>query len=248
MRFFSLSVVVFIIMVASAGCATYAHTQGKHAPAAASAKGELAAVPAMPPKIMPYRINVGDVIEVSVWRTKDMDKDVIVRPDGVISYPLVGDVPVVGLTLTELDRKLTTDLKAFIRNPIVSIAIKKFGGTKVIILGEVKAPGVYTPSGQGSVLELIALAGGFTDDGVRSRTLLIRGGLESPRPIPLNLAAALARGDQDENPPLMPNDIVYVPKSATASFNYIMKQITPVLSNFLLGTTIANDFGWRGTR
>lgn len=225
--------VIFVL-----GCA------GKGSGLPPAARSQAAGI--VPPKssaaqIMPYRINVGDIVEVSVWRAKDMDRDVIVRPDGVISYPLVGDIQAVGLTLTELDDRLTQALRSFIRNPVVSIAVKRFGGTKVIVLGEVKVPGVYTPSGQGSVLEVVALAGGFTDDAVKSNTYLVRGGLEDPRPVRLNLASAILRGDQDQNPALMPNDIVYVPRNAFASFNYIMKQITPTLSNMLLGTSVVRD-------
>ncbi len=195
------------------------------------------------PQLPPYRINIGDVLGVSVWRAKGMDveRDVIVRPDGVISYPLVGDIHAIGKTLTELDAELTRALRTYIKNPEVSMAIKRFGGTKVIVLGEVRSPGVYSPTGQGSVLEVIALAGGFTDDGVRSDTILVHGGLANPQPVRLNLAHAILKGDQSQNPPLQPNDIVFVPKNAAASFNYYMKQLTPTLQNLLLGTSVWAD-------
>lgn len=233
-------VVCSIFCLSVANCA---NTQKKAPAQAMTEKAETAPEAPKPPeqKMAPYKINVGDVIEISVWRAKDMDKDVIVRPDGVISYPLVGDVLAVGLTLTELDRRLTERLTDYIRNPVVSIAIKRFGGTKVIVLGQVKFPGVYTPTGQGSVLEVIALAGGFTEDGQKDNTYLVRGGLENPTPIKLRLARAIIKGDMDENPPLAPNDIIYVPRNASATWNYVMRQITPTLSNVLLGTTIVRD-------
>lgn len=241
---------VFTIIGIGAALALAAGCAGGRASAAAGAPAqqvktqiEMRAEGSSPYKPQLYLINVGDVIEISVWRAKDLDRDVIVRPDGLISYPLVGDIPAAGLTLTELDRQVTERLNEFVRHPEVSVAIKRFGGTKVIILGEVKSAGVYTPSGLGSVLEVVALAGGFTDDAVRSRTILIRGGLANPKPVRLNLAKAIYTGDQSQNPPLMPNDIVYVPRRATASFNYYLSQITPTLSNLLLGTTISRDFG-----
>lgn len=237
-RFFA---AVLICVVFWLGCTPVRNT----APVSALTEGKEGAVSpeARLQEIPPYRINVGDILEVSVWRAKGMDapKEVIVRPDGVISYPLVGDIKAVGLTLTEFDHEVTRALRVYIRNPEVSIAIRRFGGTKVIVLGEVKAAGVYSPTGQGSVLEVIALAGGFTDDAVKADTILIRGGLQNPRPVRLNLAMALTRGDQRQNPPLMPNDIIYVPRNAAASFNYYMKQLTPTLSNLLLGATFARD-------
>lgn len=197
-------------------------------------------------KLAPYRINVGDVLEVWVWRAKGLDdpREIIVRPDGVVSYPLVGDIRAAGLTLTDFDRSLTHALRKYIRHPEVSVAIRRFGGTKVIVIGEVARSGVYAPTGKGSVLEVIALAGGFTPTAVRRSVLVIRGGLANPKPMKLNLARALAKGDYSQNISLMPNDIVYVPKKFSATFNYYMKQITPTLQNLLFGTTVARDLGF----
>src|SRR3989344_1855376 len=77
-------------------------------------------------KPQPYRVGVGDVLEISVWRNVDLDKIVIVRPDGSISYPFVGEISAAGLTLMEIDERLTSSLSNFIRNPQVSVAIQKF--------------------------------------------------------------------------------------------------------------------------
>lgn len=188
-----------------------------------------------------YRINIGDVINISVWRNPDLQKDVIVRPDGLLSFPLVGDVRAAGLTLTELDNILTKKLSAYVRNPVVSVAVARFGGTKVVVLGQVRGPGVYSPTGKGSVLEVIALAGGFTDDAVSKGVILVRGGLSNPQPIRLNLKDALAKADLSQNLQLRPNDIIYVPKKWIANMNYWVKQMTPTLSNILLGTSITRD-------
>ena len=188
-----------------------------------------------------YRINVGDVIEVSVWRNRDLQKNVIVRPDGLISFPLVGDIPAAGLSLTELDRELTRKLSSYVRNPEVSVAVSKFGGTKVIVLGEVKGPGVYSPTGKGTALEVIALAGGFTPDAVKRSVVVVRGGLKNPVPIRLNLAMVLSKADIGQNLELKPNDIIYVPRKFVVNLNYWVKQMTPALSNLLIGTTIVRD-------
>ena len=188
----------------------------------------------------PYRISVGDVLEISVWRNTDLDKEVIVRPDGVISYPLVGDLPAVGLTLTEIDRALTKFLSEYVRNPVVSVAIKRFGGTKVVVLGEVRLPGVYAPQGGGNALDVIAMAGGFTGDAVRRSTFLVRGGLQNPEVYRLNLARVF-KGDLGQNVALQSNDIIYVPKQFMAQFNHVINQLTPTLSNTLLGTSVAQD-------
>lgn len=187
-----------------------------------------------------YRIGIGDVLEISVWRNSDLDKNVIVRPDGVISYPLVGDLPTVGLTLTELDEKLTVALTDYVRNPVVSVAVSRFGGTKIIVLGEVRGPGIYSPPGGGNVIDVIALAGGFTVDAVRRGTFLIRSGVQGPEVYRLNLARVF-KGDLGQNIPVRSNDIIFVPKTFTASLNHMVTQITPLLSNTLLTTSVIRD-------
>ncbi|OGQ05999.1 MAG: hypothetical protein A2W61_06150 [Deltaproteobacteria bacterium RIFCSPLOWO2_01_44_7] len=191
-------------------------------------------------KPQPYRVGVGDVLEISVWRNVDLDKIVIVRPDGSISYPFVGEISAAGLTLMEIDERLTSSLSNFIRNPQVSVAIQKFAGMKVILLGEVKSPGVYSPPGGSNIIDLIALAGGFTNDAVKKGTILIRGGLQQPEIYRLNLARIL-KGDLSQNIALASSDIVYVPRLFIANLNIAISRITPLLSNTLLGTSVYRD-------
>ncbi|MDO8526135.1 MAG: polysaccharide biosynthesis/export family protein [Deltaproteobacteria bacterium] len=193
-----------------------------------------------PPKAPVYLIGVGDVLEISVWRNPDLDKSVIVRPDGILSYPLVGDIAAAGITLVELDEKITRALKDFIRVPEVSIAVQKFGGTKVIVLGEIKGPGIYSVPGGGNVIDVIAMAGGFNNDSLKHATLLIRGGLAHPQVYRLNVARIL-KGDLSQNIAIASNDIIYVPKKFMANFNAVLAQITPLFSTVLLGTTAQQE-------
>ncbi len=196
----------------------------------------------MPPPEAVYRIDVGDILAISVWRNDDLDKSVIVRPDGVISYPLVGDLPAAGLTLVELDNQLTQALTEFIRNPVVSVAVESFGGVKVIALGEVGGQGILSLPGGGTVIDVIALAGGFTRDAVRRSTFLIRGGVKNPEVYRLNLAR-IFKGDLSQNIAIQSNDIIYVPKKFIAHFNEAIARVTPLLSNMLLGTSVGRDLG-----
>lgn len=192
-------------------------------------------------KVASYRIGGGDILEITVWRNEDLDKSVIVGPDGRISYPLIGTVPAVGLTIEELDQILTKELKRFIRSPEVSVAIQKFGGMKVILLGEVKGPGIYTPSGGATIIDVIASAGGFSDNAVKHGTFVIRGtGPGQTQIYRLNLAR-IFKGDLSQNITLASNDIIYVPKRFIARLNFAISQITPLLSNTLLGTTTYRD-------
>jgi polysaccharide biosynthesis/export protein len=178
-----------------------------------------------------YTVGEDDVLKISVWQNPDLDQEVIVRPDGMISFPLIGDVPVKGMSIIELDQEITRRLSEFVKSPEVSISLKKLGGSKVIVLGEIMRPGIYSVTGLKSILEAIGQAGGFTRDAVPSSIVLIRGGFNSPQPQRLNLSKALlGREVQKQNISLQSEDIVFVPKKFIADLNYFLSQILDPVS------------------
>ncbi len=186
-----------------------------------------------------YIIADGDVLHISVWENDDLDQEVVVRPDGRISFPLVGDLPARGRTIVELDEMLTEQLKEYIRVPEVSISIRKLGGSKVIILGEVGHPGVYAVSGSKTILEAVALAGGFTKDAVVNSIVLIRGGFENPQVQRLNLKRPLLRGkDLKQNVALQSEDIVYVPRTFISDLGRVLLQIIEPTSRGALAAEV----------
>jgi polysaccharide export outer membrane protein len=195
------------------------------------------------PLVEEYLVSPGDVLEVFVWQQPDLTRDVIVRPDGRLSFPLVGDVDAAGLNLTQLDGIITQRLKAYVRFPDVSLAIKRFGGTKTIILGEVANPGIYIPTGDGRVLDVVAMAGGFKDNAVKDNVMLIRGGMAQPQIAKLNLEQLLSRGSMEENVRLQPNDIVFIPKRQINSILEFMDDFYPTIGEVLVGQSIATGFG-----
>ncbi|MDD5348019.1 MAG: polysaccharide biosynthesis/export family protein [Candidatus Omnitrophica bacterium] len=173
-----------------------------------------------------YTISDEDVLRISVWQNDDLNQEAIVRPDGKISFPLIGDVAARGLTIPELDADITMRLTEFVRTPEVSISLLKMGGSRVIVLGQVVRPGVHTVSGSKTILEAIGLAGGFTNDAVPSSTILIRGGFVDPKPQRINLSRALkGKNVTSLNVILQPEDIVYIPKKFIADLNYVLTQI-----------------------
>ncbi|MFH1641160.1 MAG: polysaccharide biosynthesis/export family protein [Candidatus Omnitrophota bacterium] len=173
---------------------------------------------------------------------KELSQEVTVRPDGKISFPLAGDIEAKGLTIEQLRHNLKESLKTQMRYPDVSVIIKKLGGAKVIVLGEVGSPGVYSVSGARTILEAIGLAGGFTKDSVPSSTVLIREPFaEKPKAQRLNLSSAL-KGDLSANVTLLSEDVVFVPKKFIANLNYFLNQILEPLSK---GAYAAREFqGW----
>jgi polysaccharide export outer membrane protein len=185
-----------------------------------------------------YTIARGDVLYISVWENPDLTQDVIVRPDAKISFPLIGEIKAQGLTIPALDNIITKKLKDYIRYPDVSVSLKSMGGERVIVLGEVNRPGVYSLGDKRTVLEVIALAGGFTDDAVLNSVVVVKGGLKKPKAERINLALALKKGKIKEDVRLRAQDIVYVPKKFIANVNYYMSKI---LDPIYKGTTTASD-------
>jgi len=110
----------------------------------------------------PYRIQPGDVLAVSVWKEQDLQGDVLVRPDGGMSFPLVGDLPAAGHTIEELRKAVDDKLRKFIPDPAVTIAVKEIGGNRIYVLGKVNRPGEFPFSRPIDVMQALSLAGGAT--------------------------------------------------------------------------------------
>jgi polysaccharide export outer membrane protein len=110
----------------------------------------------------PYRIQPGDVLMVSVWKEQDLMSEVLVRPDGGLSFPLVGDVRASGRTVDELRTLVDERLSKFIPDPSVTIAVKQIGGNRIYVLGKVNRPGEFAFSQPIDVMQALSLAGGAT--------------------------------------------------------------------------------------
>jgi len=186
-----------------------------------------------------YYIGIGDVLDISVWQIPDLSKpEVIVRPDGKLSFPLIGDMNAEGLTLSQLSALVTEKLKAYVKTPQVSIMIRRFGEqgniNKIVVLGEVFGPGVYRVPGFPTIAEVVASAGGYTKYAVLNSIMVIRGNvMAKPEVIRVNLAQVLKNGKLSENIPLKSNDIVYVPKSFIGNINTFLDIIQPAISEYM---------------
>jgi polysaccharide biosynthesis/export protein len=188
-----------------------------------------------------YSIGVDDVLFIAVWQNKDLDQEVTVRPDGKVAVLLIGDTQAQGLTIGQLTQAIKDRIKDYIRNPEVSVTLKKMGGKKIIILGEINSPGVYNITNKVTVLELIGLAHGYTNNAVLSSVLVIRGGLQKPVGQKVDLARAIKQADLSQNIVLEPEDIVYVPKSVISNVNYIMNLIlSPIAQGIYTTQAIQN--------
>lgn len=109
-----------------------------------------------------YLIGPGDVLKVSVWKEEGMQLDVLVRPDGGITFPLAGEIQAGGLTTQALSAALVEKLKRYIPNPSVTVSVLKSVSNKVYVIGKVNRPGEFTATGYMDVLQALTMAGGLT--------------------------------------------------------------------------------------
>ena len=158
-----------------------------------------------------YVIGPEDVLSITVWREEALSRQVPVRSDGKISLPLVDEIHAAGLTPLQLKEKLTLRLKEFIENPNVSVIVTAANSQKVYVSGEVRTPGVYPLRGETTLLQVIPMAGGFTEWADQKKVLIIRKESEKDKRIVVNYKKIVSGEDMSYNVVLKPGDTVIVP-------------------------------------
>ncbi len=121
-----------------------------------------------------YRIGPEDVLEISVWKNADLSKVVTVRPDGKVSLPLIGDLDAAGLTAAQLKDEIVSKLKTYQETAVVSVIVQAVNSYRIFIVGEVRTPGPYLLKTRTSILQAVALAGGFTQFASQNKIMLVR--------------------------------------------------------------------------
>jgi polysaccharide biosynthesis/export protein len=182
------------------------------APPSASAPAAPAtpAAPIVEPVGDAFRIGPEDVLDVQVWKNPELSRVVPVRPDGMISIPLVNDIRAAGLTPIELRQQLTQRLAEFVPSPEVSVIVREVHSVKVAVLGSVRMPGHYEVNSTATVLELIARAQGLTEFADRGRIVVLRQTGKTTKRIPFNYRK-VAEGAEQDNFVVQPGDIIVVP-------------------------------------
>jgi polysaccharide biosynthesis/export protein len=181
-----------------------ASTAAKTAPAEAALPKPLSAVPT------DYVIGPEDVLQVNVWKNETLSRIVPVRPDGKISLPLLHDVQAAGLTAMQLRDKLALALQEFMPNPEVSVIVSDVRSFRVSVLGEVQKPGVLQLKSDTTVLEALAMSGGFRDFASPSKIVVFRkDSYGKTHKLKFNYNRALS--SDEENFTLKTGDVIVVP-------------------------------------
>jgi polysaccharide export outer membrane protein len=167
-------------------------------------------VPSGVPLSSEYVIGPGDVLQISVWKNESLSRVVPVRPDGKISMPLLHDVQAAGLTAMQLRDKIARALSEFLPNPEVAVSVTEVRSLRVSVLGEVQRPGVLELRGTTTILEAIAMAGGFRDFASPSKIMVIRTDAHG-RTEKIRFNYNRAVGGDEQNLVLKPGDVIVVP-------------------------------------
>lgn len=185
-----------------------------------------------------YYMRPGDELNIVVTQQQDLGNSstnqspFVVRPDGNVSFPLVGEIHAEGMTVSQFTDVLQQGLARYIVNPDVSVNISKLGRVRVYVFGEVRKPGAVELEKGHTVIDAIGAAQGFTRDTAKKKIFLIH--QDQPKSlIPINLNNMLKTGDMSQNVTLREGDILYLTKNHRIDF---ARDIAPIFSSIYMIT------------
>ena len=166
-----------------------------------------------------YRVNSGDQLEISVWREDALQREVMVLPDGTISFPLIGTIQAAGKTAAEIDQEISRKLQSsFVDGdvPDVTVTVARTSGLQFSVIGQVRSPGIFTPGRYVTVLEALSFSGGVNEFASLSNVVLVRKSGETLTVIPINLSGVLrsksiSARDVSALPMIRSGDTIIVP-------------------------------------
>lgn len=174
------------------------------APTPEAVKAEVAVDPG-------YQVGPEDVLEISVWKEESLKKEALVRPDGGLSFPLIGDVYAAGKTVTQLRQEITQRLEKFIPDPVVSVTCLKVAGTRFFVIGKVNRPGDFLAGRYVDVLQALTVAGGLTPFAAENDIKVLR--KENGKDVVFTFQySSVKKGENlEQNIQLKGGDVVVVP-------------------------------------
>ena len=199
-----LTALSFLVLLGTASAQSPVGTSGSTASAATSTTARSAASTAAD-----YRLTAGDKLRIEVYKDAQLSQSLQVRPDGKITLPLIGDVAAAGHTAVELRDAISASLKEYIGNPVVTVIVTEASPQVVYVTGEVNKPGALTLTGQMSILQALAMAGGFTDFADKKNILIKRKTTKGMETLKFNYKDAL-EDDRKEPLQLQAGDTVVV--------------------------------------
>ena len=158
-----------------------------------------------------YLIGPEDVVVISVWKEEGLEQEVIVRPDGKLSFPLAGDVAAEGRTPEQVQKDITAKIERYIPDPVVTVTVKQIGGNKIYVIGQVKKPGAYVIGRYVDVVQALTLAEGLTPFAAENSIKILRRQGTEEQVFPFEYAEVKKGRSLEQNIFLKGGDVVVVP-------------------------------------
>ncbi len=159
----------------------------------------------------PYTINAGDMLEISVWKEPDLQRVVLIRPDGAFSFPLAGEVHAEGRSVSEIAAEVTDRLETFIPDLVVTVTVAEIGGNKIFVIGQVNRPGEFVVNPRVDVMQALSIAGGTTAFAALNDIRILRRTAGKQRAIRFRYGDVEKGQNLDQNILLEVGDVVVVP-------------------------------------
>jgi polysaccharide export outer membrane protein len=158
-----------------------------------------------------YRLNPGDILSISVWKEEDLQREVLIRPDGKFSFPLTGDILASGRSVEEVRAQIKRRLSRYIPDLVVSVSVLQISGNKIYVIGQVSRPGEIIANPHIDVVQALAIAGGNTPFADLSNISILRRTPTGLRSIPFNYSDIEKGKRLEQNIMLQAGDVVVVP-------------------------------------
>jgi polysaccharide export outer membrane protein len=159
----------------------------------------------------PYHVGPGDVLEVSVWRDENLSRQLVVTPDSILSYPLIGDVNVANMSVSEIRKVITAKLAEYIPDASVTVILKEINSLKVYVIGQVKNPGEFPISQETRVMQALAMAQGLTPFAAERDIRILRYTNKSTQKIGFDYKQVLKGNNLEQDIVLKRGDVIIVP-------------------------------------
>ena len=158
-----------------------------------------------------YRIGPEDILEISVWKDPDLTKEVVIRPDGRLSFPLIGEVETGGQTVAWLQEKITKRIREYVPDAMVTVMVTQINSMRIYVVGKVARPGEYKIGKRINVMQALALAGGLVTFADEGDILILRGFNGEQKKIPFRYNEVKKGKKIEQNILLQAGDVVVVP-------------------------------------
>jgi polysaccharide export outer membrane protein len=158
-----------------------------------------------------YQVKPGDVLEISVWKEPDLQRQVLIRPDGAFSFPLVGEVDARGKSVPELNKIVSERLTRYIAEAVVTISVHQINGNKIYVLGQVNKPGEFIVNPSVNIMQALSMAGGMTPFAATNDIIVLRGQGKQQNAMAFRYNDVVRGRSLNTNIELLAGDIVVVP-------------------------------------